>query len=300
MSDRDKALPAGHRSGEVALIGLPNAGKSTLLNRLVGEKLAIVTPKPQTTRSRILGVVTRPDAQLLLVDTPGLHEGRGALHESMQRAARDAIRDADLVLLLVDRTRGLEPAHASVLSALRERPGRWMLVGTKGDLAAAARGPWPPPEATSAAAVHAVSARTGEGVAALLDDVVSRLPEGPRYLPEDDLTDRPLRFLAAEQVREAAFLLLRQEVPYALAVEVLRFDESRPDLVQIDANLLVERGSQKRIVIGEGGEMIRAIGIEARRAIESLVGRRVHLALWVKVEPRWSRERRRVESLGYS
>ncbi len=289
---------AVHRCGEVALVGLANVGKSTLLNRLVGEPLAIVTPKPQTTRSRLLGVVTRPDAQILFVDTPGLHRGRGALHESMQRAVMTAIDDADLVLLLIDPRRGVEPLHEPVLARLGSQRRPFLVVGTQSDLAAASARPWPP-EISGALASIAVAARRDASLSGLLAEIVSRLPEGPGVFPEDSLTDRTLRFLAAERVREAAFLRLRHELPYALAVEVTAFDETRDDLVRIDADLLVERASQKGIVIGEGGSMIKEIGTLARPAIESLVGRRVHLALRVKVEPRWSRERRRVEALGY-
>jgi len=288
-----------HRSGEVALLGLPNAGKSTLLNRLVGEKLAIVTPKPQTTRSRLLGIVTRPDAQVLLVDTPGLHEGKGALHEAMQRAAGAAAESCDLALVLVDLATGWEPAHDALVAKLSLRGTPWLAVGTKADLPAARRVVWPPAGAGAAQAALATSAETGEGVAALLDTIVSHLPDGPRFHPDDELTDRPVRFLAAELVREAAFVLLRQEVPYGLAVEVTAFDESRPDLVRIQATLLVARASQKRIVIGAGGAMIREIGTRARVAIEALLGTRVHLELWVKPEPLWSERRKRIEGLGY-
>jgi len=288
-----------HRAGEVALLGRPNAGKSTLLNRLVGEKLAIVTPKPQTTRSRLLGIVTLPGAQLLLVDTPGLHEGKGALHESMQRAAAAAAASCDLALVLIDATTGWEPGHDALVAQLAARGTPWMAVATKADLPAAQREPWPPPGASGPVARHRVSARTGEGIDALLADVVARLPEAPPFHPEDELTDRPVRFLAAELVREAAFLLLRQEIPYGLAVEVTEFDESRPDLVRIRATLLVARDSQKQIVIGAGGAMIREIGTLARAGIERLLGTRVHLELWVKVEPRWSERRKRIEDLGY-
>jgi len=300
MSDtegrREPVPPAGHRAGVVALVGPPNVGKSTLLNRLVGEKIAIVTAKPQTTRGRILGVLTRADAQVLLLDTPGLHEGRGALHESMRRASEEALGDADLALLLVDRTRGWEPLHGWARDRLAARGRPWLCVGTKADLDGAA--PWPPPEAAGVPAFP-ISARTGAGTGPLLDAVVARLPEGPPWHDAETLTDRPLRFLAAELVREAAFELLHEEVPYAIGVEVEAFDESRPDLVRIRANLLVERASQKRIVIGAGGERIRAIGTRARRAIEGLVGAQVHLELWVKEDPRWTRRARRVEELGY-
>jgi len=288
-----------HRAGEVALLGRPNAGKSTLLNRLVGEKLAIVTPKPQTTRSRLLGIANLPGAQLRLIDTPGLHEGKGALHASMQRAAAAAAESCDLALVLVDAATGWEPAHDALAAQLAARRTPWIAVATKADLPAAQGSPWPPAGAQGAVACHRVSARTGAGIDALLADVAARLPEAPPGHAEDALTDRPVRFLAAELVREAAFLLLRQEIPYGLAVEVTSFDESRSDLVRIHATLLVARESQKQIVIGAGGAMIREIGTQARAGIERLLGTRVHLELWVKVEPRWSERRRRIESLGY-
>jgi GTP-binding protein Era len=291
----DRTRP--HRAGAAALLGPPNAGKSTLLNRLVGEKLAIVSAKPQTTRSRLLAILTLDHAQVLWLDTPGLHAGTGALHEAMHRAAEEAIRDCDVALLLVDRTRGLEPAHARARESLAASGRPWLLVGAKSDLAPAA--PWPPPEAAGAAGAIAVSARTGEGIPALLDAVVAHLPEGAPLHPADALTDRSLRFLAAELVREAAFELLHEEVPYGVAVEVEAFEESRPDLVRIRANLLVERASQKRIVIGSGGERIREIGRRARLGIEALVGNRVHLELWVKEDARWSKRPRRIEELGY-
>lgn len=288
-----------HRAGEVALLGPPNAGKSTLLNRLVGEKLAIVTPKPQTTRSRLLGIVTLPGAQIALVDTPGLHEGKGALHKAMQRAAAAAAERCDLALALVDLATGWAPAHDALVAKLAARRTPWVAVGTKADLPAARHAAWPPAGARDAVACHRVSARTGQGTGALLAEVAKRLPEAPASHAKDELTDRPVRFLAGELVREAAFQLLRQEVPYGLAVEMTEFDESRPDLVRIRATLLVARASQKQIVIGAGGAMIRAIGTRARAGIERLLGTHVHLELWVKPEPLWSERRKRIESLGY-
>jgi len=291
----DAAPP--HRSGVVALLGRPNAGKSSLLNRLIGAKLAIVTPKPQTTRGRLLGVLTLEGAQVLLHDTPGIHPGRGELHAAMQRAAAEAAEGCDLALILVDGTRGWEPAHDALAARLAVP---WLAVRTKLDLARAPKGPWPPPATAGASGQLEVSAATGQGIDALLREVVARLPEGPAFYPPDDLTDRSLRFLAAELVREAAFGLLEEELPYSIAVEVEEFDEkTRPDLVRIRANLLVARASQKRIVIGSGGEMIREIGTRARRGIEQLLERRVHLELWVKIEPGWAKRRRRVEGLGY-
>ena len=287
-----------HRCGVVALLGLPNVGKSTLLNRLLGEKLAIVTAKPQTTRSRILGVLTLPGAQVLLLDTPGLHHGASALHRAMQEATETALEECDLALVLVDVARGWEPAHDALVERLAALERPFLLVETQADRPA--RGaPIPPAAAERAAGRLRISALRDEGIGALLEAILARLPEGPALYPEDELTDRPLRFLAAERVREAAFEALGQELPYQLGVEIRSFDESRPDLVRIAADLLVERASQKRIVVGAGGAKIKEIGVRARPEIEALVGRHVHLELWVKVEPHWTRSRPRVEALGY-
>jgi GTP-binding protein Era len=288
-----------YRCGVVALLGPPNAGKSALFNCLLGEKLAIVTPKPQTTRARLLGILTLERAQLLLLDTPGIHEGPGELHASMQRAASAATEDCDLALLLVDSTKGFEPAHRAVRARLLGFGKPWLIVGTKADLRRPGRAPWPPGELQEDPALL-VSARQGAGVGALLDAIVARLPWRPPLRAPHELTDRPLRFLAGELVREAAFQQLRAELPYAIAVEVEEYDEtSRSDLVRIRANLLVKRGSQKGIVIGAGGQQLRRIGSQARQEIERLVERKVHLELWVKVEADWTEQRRRVEALGY-
>jgi GTP-binding protein Era len=283
----------------VALLGPPNAGKSTLLNRLLGEKLAIVTPRPQTTRSRLLGILTLPDAQLLLTDTPGRHAGGRPLNAALNAVVDDVARDCDLGLLLVDPAAGWEGAHASLLALLRARGVPALEVGTQIDRAAARRAPWPPPEAEGAAGTLRVSARSGEGMEALLAAAVALLPEGPALHPPDAITDRPLRFLVAELVREAAFQELRQEIPYHLAVDVQDYDEADPRLVRIAARLLVERESQKAIAIGAGGRAIKTIGTRARGEIERLLGARVYLDLRVKVEPRWSRDPKRLEALGY-
>ena len=296
---------APHRAGFVALLGPPNAGKSTLLNRLLGQKLAIVTAKPQTTRSRILGICNTPSAQVMFVDTPGLHEGTRALNQALNEAVDEAARNCDLALLLVDPEEGWKPAHEQLQSGLAEGGVAYILVGTKLDLASkrggrgARRRPWPPREATGALADFLVSARTGEGVAELLAEVAQRLPESPPLYPEDELTDKSVRWLAGELVREAVFEELAQELPYSMAVDVVQFDEGRPGLVRIRANLLVERNSQKRIVVGRGGEVIKRIGVRARKEIEKLVGCQVHLELFVKIDPRWLKNTKRIESLGY-
>jgi len=288
-----------HRAGVVALLGRPNVGKSTLLNRLLGEKIAIVTAKPQTTRSRLLGILSRPGAQLLLVDTPGFVEGARPLDRVMREAAEQVASDCDVALLLVDPARGWEAVHGAWLARLRARGVPVLVAATRVDRSEAAGAPWPPAEAGEATAVLRVSARTGEGVDALLEQLVALLPEAPPYYPADQLTDRPLRFLAAEAVREAIFEELSQELPYRMAVEVVSFDESDPGLARIRADLLVERDSQKRIVVGRGGDKIKAIGVRARAEIERLLGTRVHLELWVKIEPGWAKRPKRLKSLGY-
>jgi GTP-binding protein Era len=287
---------SAHRAGVVAILGRPNAGKSSLLNAILGEKLAIVTDKPQTTRSRILGIKNRPGAQLVFVDTPGLHASERAFNALLNRQAEEAGEDCDVALVLVELVGGFGADHAALLGRLAARATPALVVGTKLDRPGAREAAWPPPG--NALALR-TSARTGEGVELLVDAISAQLPESPPLYPEDDLSDRPLRFLAAELVREAAIDALDQELPYALAVEIEEYDESRPDLVRIRANLIVERDSQKKIAIGQGGRRIKQIGIRARREIERLIEARVHLELWVKVEPKWTRRPARIKSLGY-
>lgn len=299
MTETSDGTDAVHRSGVVALLGRPNAGKSTLLNRLLGEKIAAVTPKPQTTRSQVLGILTRPHAQILLLDTPGLHEGTKPLDVAMRESALRAATDCDVAVLLVDAGRGFEPLHGEWLARLAARRVPVLVVGTQIDRPDAARAPWPPPEAAAATAVLRISARSGAGLEELVDAIEARLPEGPPHFPADQLTDRPMRFVAAELVREAAFLELSQELPYRIAVEVILYDEKDPSLTRIHANLLVERDSQKKIAIGSGGERIRAIGVRARRDLERLLGHQVHLDLHVKIDPTWSKRPNRLKSLGY-
>jgi len=288
-----------HRAGVVAILGRPNAGKSTLLNRVLGEKLAIVTPKPQTTRSRMLGIHTLPEAQILFVDTPGLHSSEKALNVALNELVAQAAQDCDVALLLVDPHLGWGDDHTELMQRMKARGCPVLVVSTKDDLAnrdAAAV------EAAAPEGAHIwrISARTGKGVEALIAEITSRLPESPPLYPEDQISDRPMRFLAAELVREAAFDVLSQELPYALAVEVVEYDESRTDLLKIRADLLVERASQKQIVIGKGGQTIKRIGIRSRHEVEKLTGSKVHLDLWVKLEPKWSKRPKRLKSLGYS
>ncbi len=288
------------RAGVVALLGPPNAGKSTLLNRLLGEKLAIVSHRPQTTRSRLLGILSLEGAHLLLLDTPGLQRGSRLLDRVLRQHVDEAAGDCDVAVLLVDLLAGWRGEHAELLARLARRRVPVLLAGAKLDLPGARGAPWPPPAAGGVAAALRLSARTGEGVAALLREIRDRLPEARPLFDPEQLSDRPLRFLAAERVREAAFEELAQEIPYCLAVEVVGFDESSPGRVRIAAHLIVERESQKRIAVGTGGAVVKRIGIRARREIEQLVGAPVYLDLRVKVEPRWSRRRGRLEALGYA
>ena len=283
----------------VAILGRPNAGKSTLLNRLLGQKLAIVTRKPQTTRSRILGILTLEDAQLLLLDTPGFHDSPKALNRFLNEAVEEALEDCDAAVLLVDAVAGWDEGHEALCARLAKRGAPVALVATKDDRPANAAVAWPPPRVEGAAFALRVSARTGEGVDALIRKLVELVPEAPAYYPADEVTDRSLRFLAAELVREAAFVELSQEIPYSTAVEIQDFDESDAGLVRIRANLVVERRSQKGMVIGQGGAMIKRIGIRARQSIEELLETKVHLELWVKVEPHWWQRPKRRRSLGY-
>jgi GTP-binding protein Era len=264
-----------HRAGAVAILGRPNAGKSTLLNYLLGEKLAIVTAKPQTTRSRILGILTRPNFQILFFDTPGMHESAKPLNVALNELVDSAAQDCDLGLLLVDPYGGWGEDHAALRAKLLARDCPVIAAATKIDLENRKKLEWPP----SAPEMRRISARTGEGVEDLLAEIAVQLPVSPPHYPEDQLSDRPLRFLAAELVE---------------------YDEKRTDLVRIRANLLVERRSQKQIVIGKGGQVIKRIGIRARAEIEELVGNKVHLELWVKLEPRWAKHPKRLKTLGYS
>lgn len=281
------------------MLGPPNVGKSSLLNTLLGQRLAIVSAKPQTTRSRILGILPREGAQLLLLDTPGRHRSEKKLNQALNAVVADVSRDCDVALVLVDRAAGWSEIHDTLVNELRALARPTIVVGTKSDLARARSAAWPLPEVPMDWPAFAVSAKSGEGVEPLLDAIVEALPASPPLYDDEALTDRPMRWLCAEMIREALFELLDQELPYSMAVEVLRYDESGRKVVRIGANLLVERDSQKRIVVGKGGSMIKEIGIRARHAIEEWLGRRVHLELFVKVDSAWLKDDRRITQLGY-
>jgi GTP-binding protein Era len=289
------------RSGFVAIAGAPNVGKSTLLNRLLGQKLAITSPKPQTTRNRITGVVNVPGAQLTFVDTPGIHEAQGRLNRNLVRMALDAVRESDALLLMADvHARAIEEAALAVRALARETRKPVVLAINKIDLVAK---PLLLPiidryrKLMDFAAVVPISALKGDGVDALLMELARLLPEGAPLFPEDYLTDQPERFLAAEIVREKIFHLTHRELPYASAVEVESWEEEE-GLVTIHAVIYVEREGQKAIIIGRGGQMLKEIGQRARTDIERLLGTRVMLRLWVKVRPEWRRDPRALRELG--
>ncbi|MCC6927344.1 MAG: GTPase Era [Gemmatimonadaceae bacterium] len=283
------------RAGIVTVVGRPNAGKSTLLNRLVGEKLAITSPKPQSTRKRVVGILTRPHAQIIVHDTPGLLHPRYALHKAMRSEALAALDDADVIAYLVDGARGdVQPLiEVARLDAPPRAPV--LVVVNKADLLSAEQRQRL--EAANPDALF-VSASTGDGIDALEARLVSFLPESPFLYDGEDIATQNLRFFVEELVRETALEQLDDEVPYSIACEVEEFREES-DPVYIRTVLFVERESQKHIVIGREGERIRAIGTAARAKIESLVGARVFLDLWVKVLDNWRRNERSLKRFGF-
>jgi GTP-binding protein Era len=285
-------------------MGRPNVGKSTLLNAALGEALAIVSPVPQTTRDRILGIVHRPQAEIALLDTPGIHKPHSRLGRTLNRTARLAADEADVVLFVTsvpaegarvhpgDRTLladiGIEVPTILVVNQIdrvRDKSRLLPLLEEHGKV-------------RDFAAIVPVSARRGDGVSRVLDEIEKVLPEGPPRFEKDALTDRSTRFFAGEFVREPILLSTREEIPHAVAVEISRF-EDQGGTVHIDATIHVERDGQKRILIGRGGEKLKEIGSAARRRIEALVDKKVYLSLWVRVTPDWTESEKRLAELGY-
>lgn len=309
-----------HRAGIVALVGRPNVGKSTLLNRFIGEKLAIVSPKPQTTRNRILGILTEPDFQIAFLDTPGVHRPKGPLHQFMVETALSAIDEVDAVLFVIepavksDNTVEIGEVAAQIVERVKAAHKPAILAINKIDLI-------PKPlllpiidtyrQALPEAEIFPISASTGDGLPALLDGLRAVLPPGPALFPEDMLTDQAERAIVAELIREQVLRQCRDEVPYSTAVAIDHFDESEREphgpvqpgklggLVRIAATVFVERDSQKAIVIGKGARMLKQIGAAARHEIERLLGAHVYLSLLVKVERRWSERPDILKRFGY-
>ena len=297
-------IPPGHRSGFVAVIGRPNVGKSTLINQFVGQKVAIVSPKPQTTRSRIMGILTREDAQVIFVDTPGLHRPRHKLGKAMVAAATRAIPGSDVVLFMVDVSVAPTDGDRMIARLIKEQTDApVMLVLNKMDLLPAGKVKSHTEAYWELAPYHRdwmmTTATQGANLDKLLSLVVAALPEGPRYFPGDQVTDQTERQIAAELIREQVLRHARQEVPHAVAVVVEEFKERDNGVIYVAANIFVERDSQKGIIIGRRGQMLRQIGAAARQEIERMSNGRVYLDLWVKVRKGWRRDERELHRLGY-
>ncbi len=297
-------LPADHRSGFVAVIGRPNVGKSTLINRLLGQKIAIVSPRPQTTRVRQLGILTEEHAQVVFVDTPGLHKPRHSLGEFMVQVAQQALQDADLILYVVESTLPPGTGDQLIASQIAEvAPDVPVLLAiNKIDIT-------PPDELVRNSDAYvalvkpadwiAVSAMRGLGIDDLHQRLIAHLPLGPRYYPTDQVTETYVRNIAGEMIREKVLLNTRDEIPHAVAVEIHEFKERNEGLTYVHASIYVERDSQKSIIIGKKGQMLKKIGAAARYEIEQMLDTKVYLDLQVKVLPNWREDQAILERLGY-
>ena len=289
-----------HRSGYVAIVGRPNVGKSTLLNDVLGEKISIVSRRPQTTRNRVAGIYNRSDAQVVFLDTPGIHEAHKLLNKRMVDAAFAALEDVDVVLYLIEADRDTDPdRHRALLDKLIGTGRPVVLAPNKIDTMPKEKllpliASWQ--EAADFAAIIPVSAIKGDGVGELISAIVDRLPEGPAYFPKDQLTDVTERFVVSELIREQVFRYLDKELPYAIAVEIEEFEDG--PTVRILARIWVERDSQKGIVIGKGGSMLRRIGTSSRIEVEKLLQSKVYLKITVGVSREWTTRKRSVERLG--
>ncbi|MGZ8311155.1 MAG: GTPase Era [Allosphingosinicella sp.] len=289
------------RCGFIAVVGAPNAGKSTLVNALVGQKVAIVTPKAQTTRTRLMGIAIAGESQILLVDTPGIFAPKRRLDRAMVAAAWGSAHDADLVALVVDAKTGLNRGVGEMLDRLRDRREPKILVLNKVDLVKKESLLTLATELGARVAfeeIYMISASTGDGVPELKAELAQRMPEGPWHFPADQVSDATDRMLAAEVTREQLYLQLHSELPYESAIETEKFDERPDGSAAIHQQILVARSSQKAIVLGKGGTRIRAIGEAARAELSQLLGRKVHLFLHVKVNPKWEEDRGLYREIG--
>ncbi len=295
-------MVSGYKSGFVAVIGRPNAGKSTLLNRLLGEKLVIVSDKPQTTRNRINCILTREDSQIIFIDTPGMHKPKTKLGEYMVDTAKSALEEVDLVLLMVDASVETGTGDKYVVDSLSGITTPVFLLLNKADLVSADR----LQELTETyrswfafREVISISAREGDNLPLLLDQITALLPLGPQYYPDDMVIDQPERFIIAELIREKALLLTEEEIPHAVAVDIDEITERSNGVLFVRATLYLERESQKGIVIGAGGARLKEIGRLARQDIEGLLGTKIFLDLWVKVKKDWRKRGDALRQFGY-
>jgi len=295
-------FPPGHRSGYVAVVGKPNVGKSTLVNVLVGHKVAITSPKPQTTRRRIMGILTTDDAQVIFVDTPGFHDPKSALNQYMMREVENALSDCDAILFVVDMSVRPDVADLTVAERIKGMNQPVVMALNKADIVEPGR----VGEHTALYQSILGSERTvltsgvdirQENLNEVLQLLIAGLPAGPEFYPSDQYTDQPEKVLAAELIREQALRFLEQEVPHAVAVSVDQYAARPNHTLFIGATIYVERDSQKGILIGKGGAMLKRIGMEARHEAEKTLGAKVYLELWVKVRPAWRRDQGAVNDL---
>ncbi|TSB46756.1 GTPase Era [Alkalicoccobacillus porphyridii] len=292
-----------HKSGFVSLIGRPNVGKSTLLNRVIGQKVAIMSDKPQTTRNKIQGVFTDSDAQVVFIDTPGIHKPKHKLGDFMMKVAKDTLKEVDIILYLVEANEAFGPGEQYIINRLKETSTPAFLIINKIDLVH-------PEELLglidSYRSKHdfqeiiPISALSGNNVPVLLEQIKSHLEVGPQYYPADQVTDHPERFIVAELIREKVLQLTREEIPHsiAVAIETMKKREHK-DMVDIQATIIVERSSQKGIVIGKQGALLKEVGRLARADIEALLGSKVYLELWVKVEKDWRNKPAQLRDFGF-
>ena len=296
MSQQDKTF----HSGFVTIVGRPNVGKSSLMNRMIGEKIAIVSARPQTTRRRIMGVLTAPGHQIVFLDTPGIHDPRTRLGEYMMHSVKDAMDGMDAVLVILDVTH-ITPGDLEIAESMKAKKVPAVLALNKIDLVS--------PEQILAATARAaeigyeeiipVSAKTGSGVDELISCLQKHLPAGPKYFPDDMITDQPERVLCAEIIREKALRHLRDEVPHGIGVEIMKIETLSDHLTEINATVYCERDAHKGIIIGKHGAMLQTIGTEARMDIEKLLDTHVNLKLWVKIRPDWRNNASDLKNLGY-
>lgn len=288
------------RSGFVTIVGRPNVGKSSLMNRIIGEKIAIVSARPQTTRSRIMGVYTAPGHQIVFLDTPGIHDPRTRLGEYMMHSVKDAMDGTDAVLVILDVTH-VTPGDLDIAASMKEKKVPAVIALNKIDLVS----PDQILVVTAKAAeigyeeIIPVSAKTGSGIEELTACLKKHLPEGPKYFPDDMITDQPERVLCAEIIREKALRHLRDEVPHGIGVEIMKIEALSDHLTEINATVYCERNAHKGIIIGKRGVMLQTVGTEARMDIEKLLNTHVNLKLWVKIRPDWRNNASDLKNLGY-
>ena len=291
------------KTGFAAVVGKPNVGKSTIINALLKEKISIVSPKPQTTRNSIKCILMGDDYQIILVDTPGIHRPKNALGEYMMKTCRESMEEVDCIIFVVDLGTGIQPQDEAIIETLSGIKTPIILVGNKKDKATNVKAKEiadKVKQSLNVKAFVAVSAKEDKNMDAIIPEVVKYIPVGPMLYPEDYLTDQPERFVVSEIIREKAMLLLSDEIPYGIGVEIVTMkDREDKPIIDIEANVICEKESHKGMVRGKGGEMLRKIGTKAREDVEELLGCKVNLKLWVKVRDDWRNDDRTMRYLGY-